>query len=165
MTKEWRYRDLLTQIHLNEIATKAQPIAQPGRLATFQVMPMGAVRMNRRSMYNAASRLRVERYFAYKDELGKQIYEAVAIGKRFRLVDLESAAWWKFFLPMPTSWSAKKRRELANTGLTKTPDFDNLVKAVYDSVFDNDSRAYDVRSSKYWSPQEWGYIELHKMPF
>jgi Holliday junction resolvase RusA-like endonuclease len=165
MTKVFRYRDLLSQIHRNEIATQAPPlVTAPGLFGQFKVMPMGAVRMNRRTMFSKSGRASAERYFAFKDALGQQVYDAIAAG-RFRLVDLERHVWWKFYLPMPASLSAKKRAATANTGLRKRPDFDNLVKAVYDSLLEDDSHVWDVRATKLWSAHEFGYIEVHRLPF
>jgi Holliday junction resolvase RusA-like endonuclease len=166
MTKTWTYRDLLQQIHLDERARGLEPIVvEPGLFATFNVMPMGAVRMNRRTMFSKNGRERADRYFAFKDAIAKEVYDGIAVHKRFRLVDLECRVWWKFYLPMPKSLSAKKRAALANTGLQKKPDFDNLVKAVYDAVLEEDSAVWDVRSTKLWSPLDHGFIEAHRLPF
>src|SRR3712207_173149 len=39
-----------------------------------------------------------------------------------------------FLLPMPTSWSAKKRTEMEGKPHQQTPDLDNLIKGFTDAL-------------------------------
>jgi Holliday junction resolvase RusA-like endonuclease len=55
-----------------------------------------------------------------------------------------------FILEMPESWSKKKREELRGQPHKQKPDIDNLLKAVFDAVLENDEHIYDVRASKFW---------------
>lgn len=56
----------------------------------------------------------------------------------------------KFYLPMPQSWSKKKRQEMRHQPHQQTPDIDNLVKAFLDALCENDAFVYGVRAEKYW---------------
>jgi len=55
-----------------------------------------------------------------------------------------------FYLPMPASWSKKKRAEMLGKPHKQKPDIDNLVKALLDAVFDDDSHVYEIRAVKFW---------------
>lgn len=55
-----------------------------------------------------------------------------------------------FIMPMPASWSIKKRRAMDGNPHQQTPDLDNMVKAVADSLHKDDSHIYDIRATKLW---------------
>ena len=55
-----------------------------------------------------------------------------------------------FYLPMPASWSNKKRAEMLGKPHKQKPDIDNLVKALLDAVLDDDSHVYEIRAVKFW---------------
>lgn len=63
-----------------------------------------------------------------------------------------------FYLPMPKSWSQKKRAEMNGKPHQSKPDIDNLYKSFSDA-FGEDKTVYRVVMSKYWS--ETGRIELN----
>lgn len=54
------------------------------------------------------------------------------------------------YLPMPRSWSERKRSQYAGTPHTQRPDGDNLLKAVCDALFVNDECLYRQTVVKYW---------------
>jgi len=56
-----------------------------------------------------------------------------------------------FELPMPKSWSKKKRAEMNGQPHQQVPDKDNLEKALLDAALDNDSRVWDGRVTKIWA--------------
>lgn len=56
-----------------------------------------------------------------------------------------------FGIPMPKSWSAKKKREMQDIPHQQRPDIDNLLKAFLDCLCEDDSYVYDVRCVKIWS--------------
>lgn len=66
-----------------------------------------------------------------------------------------------FHMPMPKSWSKKKRAEMLGQPHQQKPDVDNLTKAILDAVLKDDSGVWDVRTTKRWS--EIGCIEI-KLP-
>ncbi|NJL03279.1 MAG: RusA family crossover junction endodeoxyribonuclease, partial [Spirulinaceae cyanobacterium SM2_1_0] len=68
-------------------------------------------------------------------------------------VILPPAPWLWFLLPMPTSWSVRKKAANCNKRHQKRPDLDNLVKALLDSVFrdSSDAHVWDIRATKLWA--------------
>jgi Holliday junction resolvase RusA-like endonuclease len=63
-----------------------------------------------------------------------------------------------FHLPMPSSWSRKKRDELRGQAHQQNPDADNLFKALGDALYADDSGIWDVRITKRWA--DVGAIEI-----
>jgi Holliday junction resolvase RusA-like endonuclease len=103
-------------------------------VAVLDVEPIAKPRMTRRDKW--AKRPCVLRYWDFCDELGlkiaeldKELYEPGELA----LV---------FVLPMPHSWSIKKRKKMLGQGHQQRPDLDNLVKAYKDAVFKEDSHVY-----------------------
>lgn len=64
-----------------------------------------------------------------------------------------------FHLPMPKSWSKKKKAQMNGQPHQQKPDKDNLEKALLDALCADDSYIYDGRVSKYWS--DAGYIQIY----
>jgi Holliday junction resolvase RusA-like endonuclease len=56
-----------------------------------------------------------------------------------------------FMIPMPQSWSQKKRKALNGTPCHSKPDIDNLLKGVMDIIWDDDAGITSENSRKYWS--------------
>lgn len=79
------------------------------------------------------------RYYAFKDAV-----------KLFKVSVPESGYHVIFVLKMPLSWSDKKRDRIRHTPCQKTPDKDNLEKALLDSIFTQDKHIWDGRCSKVW---------------
>jgi Holliday junction resolvase RusA-like endonuclease len=92
----------------------------------------------------------VLRYYQFKDDL-----KAVVKGT------LEPQFEVVFYLPMPKTWSKKKRLLMNGYPHQQKPDVDNLVKALMDALCEDDSYVYDVRMRKFWA--ESGTIELTEM--
>ena len=64
-----------------------------------------------------------------------------------------------FYLPMPKSWSKKKRAEMSGKLHKQKPDLDNLAKAFWD-CFGEDSHLSSVTLAKFWTPSEEGQIQV-----
>lgn len=64
-----------------------------------------------------------------------------------------------FHLPMPKSWSKKKKAQMNGQPHQQKPDKDNLEKALLDALCADDSYIYDGRVSKYWA--DAGYIQIY----
>jgi len=60
-----------------------------------------------------------------------------------------------FIMPMPKSWSKKKRAAMNGKPHQQTPDLDNLIKAVQDTLFKDDSHIWKYSPPPY---KIWGYI-------
>lgn len=54
-----------------------------------------------------------------------------------------------YFLPMPASWGARKRREHAGQPHAGKPDLDNLIKSL-DALWADDSSISSLSASKRW---------------
>jgi len=98
-------------------------------------------------------RLQLEKYNKYKEEL-KQ--EAQRIG--FEMPHCNT--WIKFFMPMPASWSKKKKARMNFEPKQSMPDLSNLIKAMEDSLLAQDNIIWDYRVSKYWYDSTKGFIEV-----
>jgi Holliday junction resolvase RusA-like endonuclease len=55
-----------------------------------------------------------------------------------------------FVLPMPAGWSKKKKDIFNDCYHSHTPDLDNLIKALLDALFENDSEVWDLHATKIW---------------
>lgn len=62
----------------------------------------------------------------------------------------EDGAHVIFHLPMPKSWSDKKKIEMRGQPHKQTPDLDNLMKALGDAIYKNDCVISDIRLTKVW---------------
>jgi Holliday junction resolvase RusA-like endonuclease len=111
----------------------------------YEIVPCPKPRMTQRDKW--AKRPPVLRYRAFCDEVR-------AAGMALP----ESGAHITFHLPMPASWSGKKRAEMFGQAHQAKPDTDNLAKAVFDACLKDDSGVWDVRITKRWAVR--GAIEI-----
>lgn len=96
---------------------------------TFNIEPKPAIRMIRSDKWK--KRPIVEKYFAYKNELNN-----MAISQKFKC---DGVIGLEFHLQMPKYWSKKKKELLLYQPHCQTPDLDNLIKGVLDSLFYQDN--------------------------
>jgi Holliday junction resolvase RusA-like endonuclease len=122
------------------------------RLVVTGVAPMGAPRMTRSDRWK--KRDVVARYHAYRDAIRKQVVEQCG-GK---LPPAPDGIHIKFYIPMPDSWSKKKKQAMLHTPHRQKPDKDNLEKAVLDALFGDDSGVWYGSQEKRWSRS--GAIEI-----
>ncbi|WP_426817657.1 RusA family crossover junction endodeoxyribonuclease [Winslowiella sp. 2C04] len=114
-------------------------------MQVFDICPVPKPRQTQRDRW--AKRPAVLRYRAFCDEV------------RFRGVTLPESGWHvTFVLPMPDSWSKKKRAAMNGMPHQQKPDKDNLEKALLDAIFDDDARIWDGRVTKIWG--ERGSIQI-----
>lgn len=95
----------------------------------------------------------VEKYWQYKDKLRAYlpdtIYEVPPV-----LEDIQ------FVLPMPKSWSKKKKAEMSGLPHQQKPDLDNIIKGFKDCLCENDSYVWQYnRISKVWGYEGMIIIE------
>jgi len=62
----------------------------------------------------------------------------------------ESGCHVIFILPMPKSWSDKKKKELDGKPHQQTPDVDNLLKSLLDAIYTDDCGVWAVMVEKRW---------------
>ncbi len=85
-------------------------------------------------------------------------YRAFADEVRLRGVCLDNHSKVIFTLPMPKSWSEKKKVENDGWPHKQRPDIDNLMKALLDAVYADDSHIWRINAEKRWGRQ--GSIEI-----
>lgn len=59
----------------------------------------------------------------------------------------------EFYVPMPVSWSRKKRLAMDGQPHTQTPDYDNFLKSAGDSLLGQDNLLSDCHARKIWSTE------------
>jgi len=111
----------------------------------YPITPIGKPRMTQRDKWK--KRDAVQRYYAFKDH-----------ANLLRIKIPESNAHIIFHVPMPKSWSQKKRDAMRGQPHQSRPDVDNFTKALLDSLFAEDSNIWDIRTTKLWSDD--GAIEV-----
>lgn len=94
----------------------------------------------------------IKRYWDYKDLLKVE-------AKRQKFEMPKKECWVKFYIPMPPSWSAKKKARMCFELHEPRPDADNLMKAFKDGLMKSDSAIADYRTSKFWIDGP-GHIEI-----
>ncbi len=125
------------------------------------VTPMGAVRMTQRGKYiNAAA----QRYLAYKSHI-QLLAKQQLKGDFFPSGPLEARI--TFFMPIPKSWSKKKKEDAVFSYHTKKPDADNLVKGVFDAlnkiVWQDDNQIAKVTALKIYSEKTGIEVSIREL--
>jgi len=87
----------------------------------------------------------VVKYWAFKDQLKRLFKENNIV--------IKDELYIEFRLPMPKSWSKKKKKEHNGEFHNKRPDIDNLLKSVLDALFEEDSHVHSVKARKLWSDE------------
>lgn len=100
--------------------------------------PAGALR----DRWGTNKRPVVARYHAWRDEFRLKVGHLE--GDQIELI---------FHVPMPKSWSKKKRYEKDGTPHQQRPDVDNYVKAVLDALFEDDSHVWKISAEKRWASE------------
>lgn len=108
-------------------------------LRTYQITPVSKPRMTQRDRWK--KRPSVVQYYAFKDDCAEN-----------NITVPESGSHVVFVMPMPQSWTNKKKEKMNGAPHQQRPDVDNLVKALLDAVYLDDSCVWDIRASK-----KWGY--------
>lgn len=118
----------------------------------FDVIPIPAPRMTQSDSWKTnpnhedpkkRQRKVVAQYFEYKNELNRQ-----AADLKFELRPVLDIL---FLIPMPDSWSGKKKKQSNKMPCKAMPDTDNLIKAFMDSFSDNDSFVWKITAQKIWA--------------
>lgn len=122
------------------------------RFYLLDVIPMGAVRMTVSDKWKTnpnhadprkRQRKAVQDYFAFKNKLQWECnILKFELGSQIEIV---------FFIPMPDSWSEKKKEKMNGTPHKQRPDCDNVIKAVQDTLLKEDGNVWSVNAKKYWA--------------
>lgn len=120
---------------------RSNVVLKPSEDLSFNVpgLPIACPRMTQRDKW--MKRPSVMRYREYSDKLRTFI----------NLNDLYvGRVCMKFFIPMPESWSLKKKAQMCGRPHQVKPDWDNLAKGVQDALLQNDSMIWQAYVEKYW---------------
>jgi Holliday junction resolvase RusA-like endonuclease len=113
---------------------------------TFDIIPCPAPRMTRRDKWPDTSKYPrrecVKKYFAFKNEV---IWTSKKLN--YQLSDELNII---FVIPMPESWSEKKKIKMVGQPHKVKPDVDNLTKAWMDSFGVNDGFVWNIQAIKIW---------------
>lgn len=109
----------------------------------FILDPVSKPRMTRADRWK--KRPAVMRYWAFAEEL-----RLLANKEGFKLQ--ESSMSIMFYLPMPKSWSKKKALKTYDTPHQQKPDIDNLLKAFFDALTEDDSFIWQLEHVE----KRWG---------
>lgn len=136
---------------------------------TIPIEPMGAVRMTAGMVKRIKWRLyepgdkKVEtakRYLSYKEKV------ALMARSQIKSEPINGAVCLNltFHMPMPESWSEKKKQRMDGKPHTKKPDRDNLDKGVCDALnkiaWKDDGQVYDGTVRKFYSREPRIEIEI-----
>ena len=108
---------------------------------TVPVIPVGKPRQTRADKWK--KRPAVLQYRAFADALR-------AHTERLRFCLPDYGCRITFTIPMPQSWSKKKRQEMLNAPHQQKPDLDNCIKSVLDALRGEDCTVYQLSSEKRW---------------
>ena len=97
--------------------------------------------------------MRLEKYNQYKIDLA-----AEAKRKQFILPPIGASI--TFFIPVPVSWSKKKKALHHGRFHQSKPDIDNLQKAFLDSLMAEDKQVAHLEVQKRWVDFDLGWIEI-----
>lgn len=100
--------------------------------------------------------LRLEKYNQYKVDL-------LAEAKRKQFTMPSAGVAIVFYVPVPPSWSKKKKKLFHGKLHQSTPDLDNLFKAFLDSLVSEDKYVASCTISKRWVDFPNGWIEIEEV--
>ena len=115
----------------------------------IDVLPIGAVRMTKSDRWKTnpnhhderkRQRPAVTRYFEFKN---KVVSECNKVG-----FELKNNLDVVFFLPMPESWSLKKKEKMNGMPHKSRPDIDNIVKGFMDALKEQDGDVWIIKAEK-----------------
>ena len=110
----------------------------------FEIDPVPKPRMTQSDKWK--KRKTVIDYWEYKKLIRLQ---ANLQGLEFLPIEINRI---DFFLPMPKTWSKKKKIEMNGKLHTQRPDLDNLLKGLQDALCTEDSHIAEINGlSKSWS--------------
>jgi len=122
------------------------------RFYLFDIIPMGAPRMTQSDRWktnpnhidpNKRQRTCVTNYFHFKTILLLQAKEmGFTLGKTLDAL---------YLIPMPNSWSEKKKKRMNGLPCEVKPDTDNITKGIKDTFCKNDSNVWYEKAEKRWA--------------
>lgn len=112
----------------------------------YDITPVPKPRMTRRDKFKPSES--AKRYFIFANECKL---------KKVKLPQENAGVY--FYIPMPNSWSDKKKDEMVGNPHKQRPDLSNLLKALEDAVYGDDSVIWSYSTvEKRWA--HVGSIEI-----
>ena len=105
----------------------------------YNINPVPKPRMSNRDKFLRPPRPPVQRYWHFVD-----------LCRLNRVILPCFGSHVTFILPMPKSWSKKKRAVMDGKPHMSRPDLSNLLKALEDAIYSEDSVIYDIHIEKRW---------------
>lgn len=124
------------------------------RTDVLRILPMSKPRMTIADKWK--KRPVVLRYREFKDRLRDEC-------QRIGLTEFpEAHSHVTFFIPMPKSWSKRKKTMMLNESHKQRPDVDNLLKGLLDGIYEteDDCIVWDIHITKIWTDEGSGRIEI-----
>ena len=116
----------------------------------LNVPPCSKPRMTQRDRW--AKRQCVLDFFAFRDRIKQELKEKAAL-----LIEEGPFNWDEleiiFLVPMPKSWSKKKKALMAGKPMQQRPDLDNYLKGLFDATHEEDATIWKVTASKIWTSE------------
>jgi len=152
-----RIKNSFGKCHVNDgtaldISSEKYQIDYSRRFYLFDVIPVGAVRMTQSDRWKTnpnhpdpkkRQRKAVTQYFNFKNTILWQAKEMnFELGQCFDAV---------YLLPMPDSWSGKKKERMNGMPCEVKPDTDNITKGIKDALRKNDSDIWYEKAEKRWA--------------
>ena len=119
----------------------------------LDITPCPKPRMTRADRWK--KRPAVVRFFAFRDAVKQELEDLFALQNN-SIIDFRSIEIC-FNIPMPKSWSKKKKKLYEGTPHEQRPDLDNFIKAWNDCILDEDSSVWRIHATKLWTSSS-GYI-------
>ena len=119
----------------------------------LSIAPVSKPRMTRADRWK--KRQSVLKFFAFRDAVRQS-----SAWKTLESLDMDSFKI-VFHVPMPKSWSKKKKTQYDGKPHQQTPDLDNFLKAWKDSVYEEDAIVWNVEATKLWTSRS-GFITVIK---
>ena len=114
----------------------------------LNIPPCSKPRMTQRDRWK--KRQCVLDFFAFRDRIKQEV------NKIDTLLIKEPPFDWDnltviFLVPMPKSWSKKKKALMVGKPMQQRPDLDNYLKGLFDATHEEDSSIWKVTASKIWT--------------
>ncbi len=126
----------------------------PTQAVTIHTKPVGAPRQSRRDTW--APRPCVLAYRAFRDKI-RLAFGAVPPAETVEEIVVIAE------FAMPATWSAKRLGQMLGRKKRTKPDGDNVLKAVIDALWDQDSAIGDCTVRRRWGVTDAVTITIHTM--
>ena len=126
----------------------------------LNIPPCPKPRMTRADKWK--KRQSVVKFFAFRDAVRQHKESDVIKRSSYHSSNLEYESFEiVFYVPMPKSWSKKKKILMKGKPHQQRPDLDNYLKAWKDSVYEEDAVVWRVKASKLWTDESGHIIVSH----